>query len=156
MDRSVFNLASMVLLFRYQDKTFLFTGDARGDKVLEGLETAGLMNADGPTRVDLLTLPHAGSNLSVDKEFFQWVQASDYTFSGGNPDVPTVAAVVAARGCDAYRMYFVNRGGETDEHGRNLDAFFQAERIYNPNYRRIFRSPEQGSVVVDLLDPLRN
>jgi hypothetical protein len=36
-----------------------------------------------------------------------------------------------------------------------LDAFFAEEARFKPNYRRIFRSPERGSVIVDLLDPLR-
>jgi hypothetical protein len=36
-----------------------------------------------------------------------------------------------------------------------LDAFFAEESRFKPNYRRIFRSPERGSVIVDLLDPVR-
>jgi hypothetical protein len=158
-DGSAANLASTVLLFRYSGRTFLYTGDARGDLILEGLERAGL-TAQGRVHVDLLTIPHAGSHRSSTVEFFDEVRASGYLFSGdgrfGNPEIPTVAALITARGCDPYRMYFVNRDGEDDEHGAKLDAFFRDEQPYKPNYRRIFRSLEQGSVVVDLLDPLRN
>jgi hypothetical protein len=50
----------------------------------------------------------------------------------------------------------VNRDGPDDAHGARLDAFFHEELAYEPSYRRIFRSPERGSVVIDLLDPVRD
>jgi hypothetical protein len=160
LDESVANLASTVLLFRYRGLTFLHTGDARGDLILEGLEAAGLLDGDGPAHVDLMSIPHAGSDRNVTVEFFERVQADRYLFSGdgrhGNPEIATVAALVTARGCDRYQMYFVNRDGPDDAHGARLDAFFHEELAYEPSYRRIFRSPERGSVVIDLLDPVRD
>src|SRR5262249_4827045 len=43
VDKSVPNLSSLVLLAEFGGKRMLLTGDARGDKILEGLEAAGLM-----------------------------------------------------------------------------------------------------------------
>lgn len=121
--------------------------------------------------VDLMTIPHLGSDRNVTVDLFQRVRASGYLFSGdgthGNPEVATVAALVSARGCDVYRMYFVNREGRVDRsaagsetwtgesHGARLDTFFRDETAFNPNYRRVFRSMTDGSVRIDLIDPLR-
>ena len=41
VDKSVPNLSSIVVLAKAGGKTILLTGDARGDKILEGLEQAG-------------------------------------------------------------------------------------------------------------------
>jgi hypothetical protein len=158
-DRSVANLASTVLLFRHRGRTFLHTGDARGDLILEGLAAAGLLDADGRAQVDMMSIPHLGSDHNVTVDFFERVRADRYLFSGDgrhdNPEIATVAALIAARGCDRYQMFFVNRDGEDDAHGARLDAFFRDELPYHPSYRRIFRSAERGSVIVDLLDPVR-
>ena len=56
-DRSVYNLSSIVVLVQYGGRSILLTGDARGDDVLQGLETEGLLR-EKPYRVDVLKLPH--------------------------------------------------------------------------------------------------
>jgi hypothetical protein len=102
LDESVSNLASTVLLFRFRQRTFLYTGDSRGDLILEGLSRAGLLNEQGEASVDLMTVPHLGSDRNVTVDFFKRVKASGYLFSGdgthGNPAVATVAALVGERG----------------------------------------------------------
>lgn len=157
-DQSVVNLASTVLLFRYRGLTFLHTGDSRGDLILEGLGAAGLLDAKGRAHVDMMSLPHLGSDRNVTVDFFDRVRASEYLFSGdgrhGNPEIATVAALITARGCERSRMYFVNRNEPNDVHGAKLDEFFRNERPFNPSYRRIFRSSRRGSVIIDLLDPV--
>ena len=167
LDAAAPNLASTILLFRYAGKTFLHTGDSRGDLILEGLSAAGLLDRGGRASVDLLHLPHQGSDRNVTRGFFERVLAEGYLLSGdgryGNPAVETVASMIAGRGDGLYTMYFVNRdGGKTSrerdarlEHGNRLDAFFAEQRAYQPMYRRVFRSNESGSLIVDLLDPVR-
>ena len=60
--------------------------------------------------MDLMTIPHLGSEHNVNVDFFRRVKLDGYLFSGDgrydNPSVATVASLVAARGCDAYRTYF--------------------------------------------------
>lgn len=182
-DMSVANLASIVVLFRFRERTFLFTGDSRGDMILDGLSRAGMLDEHDEAAVDLMTIPHLGSDRNITVDFFRRVKASGYLFSGdgrhGSPAITTVAALVTARGCDSYRMYFVNRDGTAsagdsapdergavqnsrptdrrveDAHGLRLDAFFKEEQRFNPNYRRVFRSSSSGSVIIDLLHPVR-
>ena len=47
VDRSVPNLSSIVVLAQAGGKAMLLTGDARGDKILEGLESVGAVTAAG-------------------------------------------------------------------------------------------------------------
>ncbi|MEW8375833.1 MAG: hypothetical protein AB2722_18140 [Candidatus Thiodiazotropha sp.] len=158
-DHSKSNLASTILLFLYQGRSFLHTGDTTGDLILAGLGSANLLDNKATARVDLLSIPHRGSDRNMTVDFFKRVQASGYLFSGDgskfkNPDIATVAGLIHARGCDTYRMYFVSRDG-SNEHGAKFDDFFRNERPFNPNYRRIFRSQKRNSVIVDLIEPLR-
>ena len=49
----------------------LLTGDARGDKILEGMELAGLLEKDGKRHVDILKVPHHGSDNNMETIFFK-------------------------------------------------------------------------------------
>ncbi|MEH3148549.1 MAG: hypothetical protein PGN34_25240 [Methylobacterium frigidaeris] len=49
-DRSVPNLSSIVCLAEAGGKRLLLTGDARGDKIIEGLRSAHLLDGEGPAR----------------------------------------------------------------------------------------------------------
>src|SRR4029453_10485656 len=65
VDRSVPNLSSLVVVAKAGGKTMLLTGDARGDKILKGLETVGLLPPGGTLHVDVLKVPHHGSSNNV-------------------------------------------------------------------------------------------
>jgi hypothetical protein len=100
VDESVFNLSSIAVLAEAGGKTMLLTGDARGDDLLGGLEKAGLLKKD-KLHVDVLKMPHHGSDRNVETDFFRRVTADHYVFSGdgrhGNPEVATFAMIFAAR-----------------------------------------------------------
>jgi hypothetical protein len=100
-DQSVYNLSSIVVLVTYEGKSILLTGDARGDDILQGLETEGLMR-ERPFHVDLLKLPHHGSSNNVRPDFFEQVTADHYVASGDqiafpNPRRETFEWIRAAR-----------------------------------------------------------
>ena len=174
-DGSIPNLASTILLFRYRGKSFLHTGDSRSDLIMAALVSSGLMTRDGRAHVDVLHIPHLGSNRNLTAEFLERVTADEYLFTGdgthGNPETETIAALVAARQCERFTMHFVNRDSATKvrvgqpvqgeasadgqaivTHGDRLNALFARESALNPVYRRFFRSPDGGSVFIDLLD----
>jgi hypothetical protein len=98
-DQSVPNLSSVVLLAECEGKTILLTGDARGDHILAGLEQAGLLT-DGKLHVDMLKVPHHGSNRNVTAKFFKKITADTYIISAngkyGNPDYDTLKWIVDA------------------------------------------------------------
>jgi beta-lactamase superfamily II metal-dependent hydrolase len=107
VDASVPNLSSVVVLVETGGKSILFTGDARGDKILEGLELSGrLKKGDNNTmHIDILKVPHHGSDNNMETIFFKRVTADHYVFSGngenGNPERNTMAMLLEARGTDA-------------------------------------------------------
>jgi hypothetical protein len=118
VDESVANLSSIVLLAELGDKRMLLTGDARGDKILDGLELVGLLDAGGRIHVDVLKVPHHGSEHNMETEFFERVTADHYVFSGngehGNPDRTTLEMLLEARGNANYAIHLTYPVDETD------------------------------------------
>ena len=89
LDRSVTNMSSIVFLVGYPGLLALFTGDARGDKIVEGLREAGLLN-NGRLKVAFLKVPHHGSERSCTRDLFDTVLADVYLISGnGKNDNPS-------------------------------------------------------------------
>ena len=99
-DQSVPNLSSIAFIAAADGKTILLTGDGRSDHLLDGLEMAGQLDADGHCHVDVLKLAHHGSELDVTPEFFERVTAEMYVVSAngryGNPDYSTLSWIVDA------------------------------------------------------------
>jgi hypothetical protein len=100
-DTSAPNLSSIVVQVKNGARTLLLTGDARGDFILEGLKAAKLLKANKPYVVDLLKVPHHGSDRNMTQEFFEQVHATHYVFSGdgehGNPERETLQMLFEAR-----------------------------------------------------------
>jgi hypothetical protein len=98
IDRSVPNLSSIMLLAEADGKTMLLTGDGRSDHLISGLDDLGLLDATGSIHVNLLKLPHHGSDRNVTKDFFSKITADIYVVSAngkhGNPDLSTLIWIV--------------------------------------------------------------
>ncbi|MFF7486229.1 ComEC/Rec2 family competence protein [Streptomyces luteogriseus] len=113
-DGSVPNLSSIVLLLGHAGRTALLTGDARGDRVLSGLRALGLLDDSGPLHVDLLKLPHHGSERNVEAGFFEQVRADHYVISADgvrhhHPSENTLRWLVESRAAnDAYVVHLTN------------------------------------------------
>jgi beta-lactamase superfamily II metal-dependent hydrolase len=149
-DQSIPNLSSIVVLAEAGGKRMLLTGDARGDDILAGLRSAGLLG-QGRIHLDLLKLPHHGSDRNVATSFFRAVTADHYVVSGdgthGNPDIPTLVMLSNARGQDEFTIHLTNREDR-------LVNFFEEERQKGKRYKAVFRDENELSVRVDLGDPL--
>jgi hypothetical protein len=121
VDESVPNLSSIVVLAELGEKRILFTGDARGDKILEGMKLVGL----GDTlHVDVLKGQHHGSENNYTQEFFERITADHYVFSGngehGNPERETLDLLRQARPGADYKIYLTYEIDEIDA-GRKKD-----------------------------------
>jgi beta-lactamase superfamily II metal-dependent hydrolase len=112
IDPSVPNLSSIVVLAELGNKRILLTGDARGDKILKGLQLAGLLGSGAASKmhVDLLKVPHHGSANNLDHDFFERITAQHYVFSGdgehGNPEREALEMLLGARGDADYTLHF--------------------------------------------------
>ena len=109
VDKSVPNLSSLVVLAKVEDKSVLLTGDARGDKIMEGLELVELMPSGGKLHVNILKVPHHGSSNNLAGDFFERITADHYVFSGngehGNPERESLEMLSAARGGEKYQIH---------------------------------------------------
>jgi hypothetical protein len=125
-DESVANLSSIVLLAERDGRTALLTGDARSDFVLKGLEEIGLAEPGKSFPVDLLKMPHHGSDRNVDGEFLQRVPASQYLFTGngehGNPERETFAMLAAARPDAEMELYLTYTVSDIDPERQKTHA----------------------------------
>lgn len=124
-DKSVPNLSSIVCMVTMgpagNRRSMLLTGDARGDKILAGLQGAGYLDgsAGAHLHVDVLKVPHHGSDRNATLGFFKTISADTYIFSGdgkhGNPDRATVEWIIKSRGRDdRYTLVFTYPIDKTD------------------------------------------
>jgi hypothetical protein len=119
VDKSVPNLSSLVLLAKVEGKTMLLTGDARGDKILEGLELTGQIEKGGKLEVDVVKVPHHGSSNNLDNSFFERIIGKHYVFSGngehGNPERESLQMLSDARGDADYTIHLTYPIDEIDK-----------------------------------------
>lgn len=125
VDKSVYNLSSIVVLAKAGGKSMLLTGDARGDYILEGLEAGKLKKPGKPLRIDLMKVPHHGSVRNVAKEFFEEIIADHYVISADgkhdNPDLDTMKMLLDVRGNLPYTIYLTN-------HVKRIDQFLAKKK----------------------------
>jgi hypothetical protein len=133
-DTSVANLSSLVLLAQVGEKRMLLTGDARGDKILQGLELAGRLNTNGTMHVDILKVPHHGSDRNMEPIFFRRITADHYVFSGngehGNPERATLQMLLDERGGKEFTIHLTYPIEEIDaEREKDWKKEQQKEKI---------------------------
>ncbi|MFX0210906.1 MAG: ComEC/Rec2 family competence protein [Candidatus Hodarchaeota archaeon] len=121
-DRRYVNLSSIMILAEEENgKRILLTGDGRGDHLIEGLRETGLLDQNDEIHVDVLKLPHHGSEENVSREFFDKIQAKTYIVSANgknnNPDLSTLKWLVESakdRGEDI-NIFVTNETDSTKE-----------------------------------------
>lgn len=158
-DQSVANLSSIVVFAELSGKTMLLTGDARSDDILKGLEGAGLLPDRGVCPVDILKVPHHGSDRNVTQKFFKCVPARHYVISANglhdNPDVPTLKMIEAGRAdSDDFTIHLTNHTGENNIQAV-LDEFFDGREERGRSYKVKYRDDigdDAPSICVDLLE----
>ncbi len=95
------NLASLMFLLEERDRSALFTGDGHADDVLSGLEQAGKLAPGGVLHLDVLKIPHHGSEHNVTRDFLRRVTANTYLLCGNgastNPELQVLDEIVNAR-----------------------------------------------------------
>jgi hypothetical protein len=95
------NLASLMFLAREGKQTILLTGDGHADDALKGLAQRGLLDANGKLHVDVIKVPHHGSEHNMTPKFARSVTADDYIFCGNgfatNPELDVIDLIVRER-----------------------------------------------------------
>jgi hypothetical protein len=119
LDNAVENLSSLVVLAVCQGKSILLTGDARGDRILEGLQSANLTPASGPLVVDIFKLPHHGSVRNCIPDMFAAIHARHYVISANgknsNPDTEALCNLARSRQpADDFQIHLTNNPSGPD------------------------------------------
>jgi len=95
------NLASLMLLVEEDGKTILLTGDGHSDDVVAGLDRLGRLDNQGRLHVDVLKVPHHGSEHNVTPGFLRDITADHYIFCGNgaheNPDLAVLETLIDQR-----------------------------------------------------------
>jgi hypothetical protein len=148
-DDSFRNLSSIMFLAESEGKSLLMTGDGRGDHLIEGLKMSGVMN-NNTLHVDVLKVPHHGSDRNVTKKFFKEVTADTYIFSGngkhGNPDLATLIWVVEAAQEEGRQVKLVVTN-ETLSRQKLIENYPEADYTYTLE----IMPPDQHVKIIDLL-----
>jgi hypothetical protein len=98
LDKSIPNLSSIMLLADCKNKRILFTGDGSGDDIVEVLSYNAMLDKQGKFHVDVLKVPHHGSDRNISPEFFNTVSADYYVISANgrddNPSIDTLKWII--------------------------------------------------------------
>ena len=148
-DTSVPNLSSIVLFGATADGDVLFTGDARGDHILQGLEATGFLQAGGKRPLRLLKVQHHGSDRNAASDFFERLPADIYLLSAngkhGNPDTGLLAMIVDAAAATGRHPLVV----VTNE-APSLDWLRQNRPPAQFGYTLTVREADKDAAVIDL------
>lgn len=149
LDESVPNLSSISMLVEIGRRKILLTGDARGDDMVDGWEAAG-HDRDRPFHVDILKMPHHGSDRNITPEFFNLFPADHYVISAdgkhSNPDTGTLKAMAETLGNREYTIHLTNR---TPAMRGALDVLEQERTRPGRRFKVKFR--DEGSLFVAIV-----
>jgi hypothetical protein len=156
VDRSAYNLSSIVVLIHQAKRRILLTGDARGDHILTALEEAKVVDKGGHLHVDVLKLPHHGSIRNVEKGFFDRISADHYVISAdgkfGNPESETLELLAGSRANDDdFTIHLTYAAGAGDLGKRVKD--FVAQHTAGRKFTVSPRDDDALSLAIDLGDP---
>jgi hypothetical protein len=94
LDKSIPNLASITFLAEIGNKKILFSGDGMGQDIVDMLSKTRLLDSNGRLFVDVLKVPHHGSDRNTSPEFFNTVNAQYYVISAnGRDDNPSLGTL---------------------------------------------------------------
>jgi hypothetical protein len=105
------------------------------------LEEAGLMDDEGKIELDVLKMPHHGSEHNVAPEYFQRIRARHYVISADgehdNPDISTLKMISEARPDDAFTIHLTYPTDDFNvkEIGKKVAAFFKKEQDKGRKYK---------------------
>jgi beta-lactamase superfamily II metal-dependent hydrolase len=121
LDASIANLSSIMFIVESQGKKILFTGDGLGDDVKDTLLKSKLLDSQSTYHVDLMKVPHHGSERNTSKEFFDSVTADAYVISANgrddNPSLVTLQRIIESKRYKnkIIKIFLTNRTDKTDK-----------------------------------------
>ena len=121
LDASIANLSSIMFIVEYHGKKILFTGDGLGDEVVDIISERGLLDLEGGYHVDIMKVPHHGSERNASAKFFNTVTADTYVISANgrddNPSLATLKWIIESKRKKnkIIKIFLTNRTDKTDK-----------------------------------------
>jgi ribonuclease BN (tRNA processing enzyme) len=121
LDASVANLSSIMFIVESEGKKILFTGDGLAEDIVDMLFERGLLDSEGKYHVDVMKVPHHGSERNTSKEFFNTVTADSYVISANgrddNPSLVTLKWIIESKRKKSkiIKIFLTNRTDKTDK-----------------------------------------
>jgi hypothetical protein len=155
-DKSPFNLSSIVCMVEYKNKRILLTGDAKSGDIEIGLKENGFLDEDGKLHVDVLKMPHHGSERNISPEFLEKITADQYVISAdgkhSNPDQATLDKIAEVNANKAgITLHMTNKEGEEGLTEKVKD-YLAGLKADNNKMKVNFRKHTATSIVLNLLD----
>ena len=151
LDASITNLSSIMFMVESEGKKLLFTGDGLGKDVLDVLSEKKMLNSEGRLHVDILKVPHHGSERNVSKQFFDIVTANNYIISANgrddNPSFLTLKWIIES-GKKYHRKVTIVATNKTENIVKALQIY--DSKIFQ--YRFIFLKPNEHFLNLDSND----
>jgi hypothetical protein len=101
LDKSIPNLASITFLAEINNGKILFTGDGLGQDIIDVLAKNNMFDKDGKFFVDILKIPHHGSDRNSSSDFFDCIHAKYYIISANgrddNPSLDTLKWIIESK-----------------------------------------------------------
>jgi ribonuclease BN (tRNA processing enzyme) len=114
LDKSIPNLASITFLAKIKNNKILFTGDGIGHDIVDLLSKNAMLDKNGKFYVDILKVPHHGSDRNTSPDFFDTVISNYYIISANgrddNPSLNTLRWIIEGRKTsqDTKKIIFTN------------------------------------------------
>lgn len=151
LDDSVPNLSSISMLVEIGGRKLLLTGDARGDDIVAGWKAAG-RDEKTPFPVDIVKVPHHGSDRNISEDFLKLFPADHYVISAdgkhSNPDVGTIRAMAHTLGNREYTLHLTNK---TPAMKKALAALEEERTKPGRRFKVMFRDENSAFLAVELL-----
>lgn len=147
LDASITNLSSIMFMVESKDKKLLFTGDGLGKDLVEVLSEKHMLNSEGRIHVDIMKVPHHGSERNSSEQFFETVTANTYIISANgrddNPSLQTLEWIIGSRQDKSKKISIVATNRTS-----NIDAVILKHPEREFNYQFMFL--EKGSNYLSL------
>jgi hypothetical protein len=148
LDASITNLSSIMFMVESEGKKLLFTGDGLGRDVLEVLSEKKMLNSEGRLHVDILKVPHHGSERNVSVQFFDTITADMYIISANgrddNPSFLTLKWIIES-GKKYHRKVTIVATNKTE----NINKVLQIYDSKKFQYEFVFLEPEAHFLKLD-------
>ncbi|MDC7286918.1 MBL fold metallo-hydrolase [Blautia schinkii] len=126
-DISISNKSSIVFILTYEERNFLFCGDAPASEIAEGLRDIDMH------KFDLVKLPHHGSCRNISKELLELIEADSFMICADGKSHPDKHAI--AKLLDFYGTVLIY-----SNYSWWMNGFLQHEDIkYIENRKLVFK-----------------